>query len=350
VKLEVDAGTWQNVTWDPLPEPRLKTIDGVVEKLLPLVEKEKGKERAELVRRVALVLRQAAINGRQTARYTLAGKVLPNLQATLADAGKLLKDAPDLDEKGRRGLDYLANAATKGLNPPAAEVGALRSASQSLRRYAPGHDTVDKRCVAAADLLDYVVVLHENQEFLTLNYRDKCMAENAEWIGKTYLPGEKIMLWAHNYHVSNAAGAGAAASMGQYLTADLKDKYFPVGFVFLGGSFQAIGPRPDGQGQGLLKWDVPDAKAETLEAELNKLKMPRVFLDFGPMSEAARKWVDANRLVRSIGAVYYPAMADQYFMSDSVGKTFRGLIFIAKTTRARPVKATRDAMGIQKDW
>jgi erythromycin esterase-like protein len=190
-------------------------------------------------------------------------------------------------------------------------------------------------------------VARSHQDVLTSATRDRHMAENAEWISKTYLPGQRVMLWAHNAHIGNTGAGTLEASMGSFLTADLGAKYFPVGSAFGGGSFQASGPQLS---DDLRRWDVPAAKPGSVESELGKLGKPLFFLDFGALDDAARHWLDAVRPMREIGAVYDPAMADQFYVPISVGQAFRGLIYFAKTTRARPLPSVMRDYDLRKDW
>ncbi|GBD90675.1 erythromycin esterase [bacterium BMS3Abin04] len=67
-------------------------------------------------------------------------------------------------------------------------------------------------------------------------YRDKYMAENAEWMTKLFGSNTKIALWAHNFHIGNNI-----SSMGSILKNDLIDDYQIISFSFSEGSFQAIG-------------------------------------------------------------------------------------------------------------
>lgn len=68
------------------------------------------------------------------------------------------------------------------------------------------------------------------------NYRDEYMAKNAEWL-HNYFGGKKIVLWAHNFHVSDNEAAG---SMGHHLKDNFPNKYGTIGFLFSKGTFTAV--------------------------------------------------------------------------------------------------------------
>ena len=64
------------------------------------------------------------------------------------------------------------------------------------------------------------------------NLRDSLMAENVRWLATSYLPGHKIVLWAHNVHLSKAVNLANADDyflrrkpMGQYLQHSFKNRY-----------------------------------------------------------------------------------------------------------------------------
>ena len=73
----------------------------------------------------------------------------------------------------------------------------------------------------------------------SINYRDKYMAENTSWL-LDYFENDKIVLWAHNGHISNFE-YGVTGSMGNYLSYQLGDQYAILGFLFSKGTFTAVG-------------------------------------------------------------------------------------------------------------
>jgi erythromycin esterase len=73
----------------------------------------------------------------------------------------------------------------------------------------------------------------------SINYRDKYMAENTSWL-LDYYENEEIVLWAHNGHIANFE-YGVTGSMGNYLSYELGDQYFTLGFLFSQGTFTAVG-------------------------------------------------------------------------------------------------------------
>src|SRR5262249_23733620 len=70
--------------------------------------------------------------------------------------------------------------------------------------------------------------------------RDRSMAENVKWIADSN-PDAKIVLWAHNGHVSKGA-VGGFDPMGMSLRKMFGDRMVVFGFAFNQGSFQAVEP------------------------------------------------------------------------------------------------------------
>ena len=65
-------------------------------------------------------------------------------------------------------------------------------------------------------------------------YRDECMAKNIQWILDNN-PNTKIVLWAHNAHISKQEG-----SMGKFLSEKYGDNYYNIGFLSNSGMYTAI--------------------------------------------------------------------------------------------------------------
>ena len=76
------------------------------------------------------------------------------------------------------------------------------------------------------------------------NTRDKQMAINLKWLTEKKYPNEKIIVWAHNYHVSKYSGhystefLNNARTMGNVFTEDstLMNKTYIIGFTSYGGT------------------------------------------------------------------------------------------------------------------
>jgi erythromycin esterase len=151
-------------------------------------------------------------------------------------------------------------------------------------------------------------------------YRDECMAENVAWIVDHSPEGSKIVLWAHNGHVSKHAG-----SMGSYLAKRFGDAMIVVGFACHDGKYTAVCP-----GRGLVDDNEAKPPAQgSLESYLHQTGLLRFVLDLRKASKDAPEsaWLRQPHNFRSIGAM---AM-EQQFMPAVVPDQFDALIYFDKT-------------------
>ena len=78
-------------------------------------------------------------------------------------------------------------------------------------------------------------LIQANDEIYYYGIRDKYMADNALWASNLFGEKQKIVLWAHNWHVSNSI-----YRMGNFLKTSLLEDYQIVGFSFSKGYFMAM--------------------------------------------------------------------------------------------------------------
>ena len=123
--------------------------------------------------------------------------------------------------------------------------------------------------------------------------RDYYMAQNVEWLAEVAHPGEKLVLWAHNFHVGTYSGS----SMGSSLRQRYGSEMVIFGFSFDRGGFTAIG-------SGMLGPQLqPDGPATGWEAFFRKAEKPLFFLDLRrPFSPQAAAYLAQNQRMWSIGA------------------------------------------------
>ena len=126
--------------------------------------------------------------------------------------------------------------------------------------------------------------------------RDESMAENTLWIRDRIGPDGRMVLWAHNGHVSAWPGA-----QGWYLREALGDEMVIVGFTHGAGEFTAV--QVGGRLQTMsLDPIVPDS----FEHFLSSASAPRFALDLRgeDTADSGAAWLAGERPMRWIGAVY----------------------------------------------
>jgi erythromycin esterase-like protein len=205
-----------------------------------------------------------------------------------------------------------------------------------IRHLGESRDAYVKKGMAAQEVEWIIqnarVVLQCMQMRANIVSRDQSMAENIKWILDNN-PNAKIVLWAHNGHVSTSA-IGTFEPMGVSLRKMFGEKMVVFGFAFNQGSFQAVE-----RGKGLHDFTVTPAPAGSLDATLAAAGIPLFALDLrtAPQSGPVATWLGTPHKTRSIGALYSEDAAPQYFWETNILKAFDVLLFVEKTTAARKI-------------
>ena len=163
--------------------------------------------------------------------------------------------------------------------------------------------------------------------------RDRAMADNLRWIADEAEPGARVVLWAHNGHVSKVGYSGVA-SMGVHLERTYGDQHIVVGFAFGDGSFQAVGGQTR---DGVAERTVGPPPAGSFDATLRRTGLPLLALDLrSPPRGVVADWLRASHVTRQIGAFFNDArsMEGLQVLPDEYDIVF----YVDRTTRARPVQ------------
>ncbi len=169
------------------------------------------------------------------------------------------------------------------------------------------------------------------QSVSAMNIRDKYMAANVKWIqeheGK--LGNDKVMLWAHNVHVSYMDDF--YKYMGKNLKEVYEDEYYSIGFEFSRGSFNTSGMSTG----TLTRIDIDNNGPEYLAYKFDKTQIPISFLDFNSASENKEvSEVLSKNQAFNFGTLYYDESIEKSF--QYIPKNlFDGLIYIKETTPSK---------------
>jgi erythromycin esterase len=164
------------------------------------------------------------------------------------------------------------------------------------------------------------IVLQDAELLAGITPRDQSMAANVEWILDHAPAGSKIVLWAHNVHVSKEPSL-----MGEYLAQRYGDEMYVLGFAFGEGSYNARGAyfQPE-TGEAL------PPPLGSLESFLRTADIPRYILDLRHLApeEAPWIWFGKPRHLRwNLGAVVNRCPYRAVVAADK----FDGLIWIDQT-------------------
>jgi erythromycin esterase len=133
------------------------------------------------------------------------------------------------------------------------------------------------------------------------------MADNVKWIVDQAPPGSKIVLWAHDYHVSRVEGA-----MGSYLAKRYGKDYVVLGFGFHEGSYNAVGP------QGLRPYNANPSFPGSAEFVLRQAGIPQFVLDLrkAAADQPASAWLLDDVQFRTIGSVPFDGFTRTRLVHD----------------------------------
>lgn len=167
------------------------------------------------------------------------------------------------------------------------------------------------------------------------NVRDQCMADNVAWLLEQN-PGQKIVLWAHNAHVSKGEIWGTRW-MGRYLDDKFPGQMVVVGFATGTGEYTAIAGM--GTPASKLRRDNPlqAPPAGSVEQVFAAADLPAFIVDLrqAPATDPACAFAHMPRTIRSIGA----AAMEQQFAPMTAAELFDLLVWQAQTTASKPVPA-----------
>jgi erythromycin esterase-like protein len=167
------------------------------------------------------------------------------------------------------------------------------------------------------------------------------MAENVSWILTHHPPGSRVVLWAHNSHVSHNQ-----QYMGGHLAMKYRD-YRAIGFATQTGSYTARGCR------GLGAYPLLTAPPDTIEQTVFSVVPQREFiLDLRAAGHlwSSGRWLLDPHPFRNIGAAAMPECADEASLASRsrqqigeggakygfypipLARWFDAVVFIARTT------------------
>jgi erythromycin esterase len=166
----------------------------------------------------------------------------------------------------------------------------------------------------------------------TSRSRDEYMADNAQWILSNAGPNAKIVLWAHNMHVSTQGDANNG-NMGGVLRSVYGSGMVVFGFDFYSGSFNAIASY-NALGPAWTFSTVYPPR-NSYEYVFHAANIPRFFLDVrsAPSPNSGGSWIAGPLHFRNIGGLYndsYPN--DAYYPTFHLPSMFDVLIYFDNTT------------------
>jgi len=177
-------------------------------------------------------------------------------------------------------------------------------------------------------------VVYYTREGATKNYRDITMAENTRWL-REYFNGAKIVLWAHNFHVSVYPRAG---TLGHQLKTVFGEDYVSIGFLFAKGTFTALTQTGDQYFGPKSQSLEADPKPGSMNDVMSRARVPAYSVRISDLQNHP-EWIQA--LAEGIeffqmGSAYNNKPSDYY--EEFSATYFDQLIYFDHTTASVPVQ------------
>ncbi|MEQ1675418.1 MAG: erythromycin esterase family protein [Chitinophagaceae bacterium] len=181
------------------------------------------------------------------------------------------------------------------------------------------------------------LIIQETETFMETfnsNRRDYYMAENILELLQNEPAGTKVVVWAHNAHISKV-NTPVYHTMGHWLDSVLKKKYYALGFEFYSGNFQT---RNLDTRNWSRDWDVMSSgepTARSLPWYLDKTGKENLLLDLRNTGMEKIKLAATDLDMHSFGSMYSVSQPAMFPGSLSV---FDGILYIKRSTAAKNFK------------
>ncbi|MGY4382983.1 erythromycin esterase [Pedobacter sp. UYP24] len=167
--------------------------------------------------------------------------------------------------------------------------------------------------------------------------RDKSMAENVESIYEEQ-GMSKMIVWAHNFHVSKDFTMNKNLPMGSYISSKFPKETYVMGFSFNCGSFRAFNTQTNKYGECIV---LPVTNKNSIETFFSKCSAPNFILDFNSSKNNSliNSFLNQQLYSRGIGGVYDPKkqLNGRGGTYQKLIKMYDGIVFINATTMTVPL-------------
>lgn len=174
------------------------------------------------------------------------------------------------------------------------------------------------------------IYIEENSEGANWdNIRDLGQAQNLKWIMDHEGNDAKMIVWAHNTHVSNASFEGVN-HMGLNLKKLYGDDLKIFGFFFNQGGFKSIDLGVPSK--GIHDFSVGTAPEEIFEYTMAKTKMPLAAIDLSKIKDkrVVYDWFNQEHRTRHSGGWFNEK--EPFYWPYNLAKAYDGLIYLDSTS------------------
>jgi erythromycin esterase len=177
--------------------------------------------------------------------------------------------------------------------------------------------------------------------------RDDYMAENIERLMRGEPAGTRMIVWAHNGHISAGDEEGRYPHMGWHLRKTFADEYYALGFSFNRGSFQSRDRDPNASKPlALTRFTVGPADEGSIDWIFAQTGIPNFIIDFRSTrkTKTVDQWIAAPSRTRSIGSMYANGPERIWYAPLTITEEFDGLVFFDTVSRARPNPSVKNVI------
>jgi erythromycin esterase len=205
---------------------------------------------------------------------------------------------------------------------------ALAEAQNNLLEHRAEYEAVSGTRAFELALQSLRVAIQYHESAADTQSRDESMAENVAWLAEFLGQDSRLVLWAHNYHVSTQEGA-----MGQWLRLAFGDDMVVLGFTHAEGQFTAVTQ----SGSSFVGRDVhtlDPVRPLSYEHHLASASSPQFFLDLRvPVATSdSTSWLPGPRNARGIGCCFDPLAPSRYWSLQSLPALYDIIIHFDRTT------------------
>ena len=203
----------------------------------------------------------------------------------------------------------------------------LNEAQGQLLAHREDYEAVSGEGAFAVALQSIRVAIQYHLQVTGDQTRDESMAENTIWLDEHLGPGSRMVLWAHNFHVSMQPGA-----QGWYLHGKYGEAVVVAGFNHERGTFTAVTQRGSSN-LGLGEHVLDPLQPLSYEHHLSSATAPRYVLDLRNrgVGSAGASWLTGPRSFRAIGCCYDAGAPSRYWSQPPLGEWFDILIHYEAT-------------------
>lgn len=219
--------------------------------------------------------------------------------------------------------------------------------SASVDRVISTYEEIKKELQAKVGVTDFWVqtvdnLIQQNIQFRNwkqdywkdMNTRDRQMAANLKWLALNKFPKEKIIVWAHNYHVSKYAGhypedfLNNAMTMGTAFTQDssLMKQTYIIGFSSYQGTAGRLSEKP---------YKLSKPKSNSFENWINA-KVDFAFVDFSKYNSDGSSFGEKFYMSGSIKGNNHHTTHEAEW-----NKIFDGVFFIRNMYSCEPLQLAK---------